>query len=365
MSQKEQDVVIQPNINQDINPESFPEFYKPLSRISTDIDFDKEGKQVSFIRVPHSRNDSAWGSIFIPIVVYKNGSGPTILLTGGIHGDEYEGPIALNLLTRTLKPEQIQGRVIILPAVNLPAIMNDSRLSPIDNLDLNRSFPGDREGSPTLAIAHYLDKVLLPLTDIVIDLHSGGKSLDFVPSIAMHKLSDRKQHNATFEALMAFGAPYGFIHSEVDGDGTFDTTAENKGDVFLFSELRGGGRVSIEGVQVARNGLRNILEHFEIACFPKLKAPHWNAKKTQMILDTSHSDCYVRALTEGIYEPFFELGQHVKKGKSIGRIHFIQNLKRKPVTIQAQHSGIIVAKRALGWVSPGDCLAVIGNEIKG
>ncbi len=365
MSDHKEDFIIQPQINQDINPDSLPEFYKPLSRISTDVDFEKDGKQVSFIRVPHSRNDSAWGSILIPIVVYKNGTGPTILLTGGIHGDEYEGPIALSLLTRTLKLEQVQGRVIILPAVNLPALMNDSRLSPIDNLDLNRSFPGNRDGSPTQAIAHYLDKILLPLTDIVVDLHSGGKSLDFVPSIAMHRLNDKKQYDDTYKALMAFGAPYGFIHSEVDGDGTFDTTAENKGDVFLFSELRGGGTVSVEGVQVARNGIRNILEHFEIAELPKIKAPHWNARQTQVILDTSHSDSYVRALTEGIFEPFFELGHEVKKGKSIGRIHFMQNMNKKPVTIQAQHSGIIVGKRAMGWVSQGDCLAVIGNEIKG
>lgn len=344
-------------------PESFPEFYSPRTRIATDIDFDKNGKQSGFLRVPHSRNDSAWGSILIPITVCKNGSGPTILLTGGVHGDEYEGPVALSSFARSIKAEQVEGRVIILPSTNLPAIMNDSRISPIDSLDLNRIFPGKMDGSPTMAIAHYIDKILLPLTDIVVDFHSGGKSLDFVPSVAMHRLDNKKQYNDTFAALQAFGAPYGFIHSEVDGDGTFDTAAESKGDVFLFTELRGGGRVSIEGVQVARNGIRNLLEHFEIAKLPRIKSPAFNAFRTQMILDTSHPDSYVRALSEGIFEPFFDLGSKVGKGKSIGKIHSVHNPSVRPLNIHAQHSGIIVCKRALGWVSPGDVLAVVGNEI--
>lgn len=345
------------------NPDELPEPYRPRTRITTDIDFDKNGKQSGFLRVPHSRNDSAWGSILIPIVVCKNGSGPTILFSGGVHGDEYEGPVALSSFARSLKAEQVQGRVIILPTTNLPAIMNDSRISPIDHLDLNRVFPGKMDGSPTLAIAHYLDKILLPLCDIVVDFHSGGKSLDFVPSVAMHRLDNKKQYDDTYGALKAFGAPYGFIHSEVDGDGTFDTAAESKGDVFLFTELRGGGTVSIEGVQVARNGIRNLLEHFEIAKLPRIKAPAWNAARTERILDTSHPDSYVRALSEGIFEPFFHLGQKVDKGKSIGRIHWVHDLGRRPVKIFAQHTGIIVCKRALGWVSSGDVLAVIGNEI--
>jgi N-alpha-acetyl-L-2,4-diaminobutyrate deacetylase len=63
--------------------------------ISTDIDFEKDGKQVSYLKVPHSRNDSAWGSVLIPITVIKNGVGPTVLLVGGVHGGEYEGPVAL------------------------------------------------------------------------------------------------------------------------------------------------------------------------------------------------------------------------------------------------------------------------------
>ena len=70
------------------------------SRIGTDIDFDKDGKQQSYLRVPISTNSSAYGTVPIPITAVKQGKGPTILITGGVHGDEYEGPIALSKLAR-------------------------------------------------------------------------------------------------------------------------------------------------------------------------------------------------------------------------------------------------------------------------
>ena len=66
--------------------------------------------QHGFLRLPYSRDDSAWGSVMIPIAVIRNGNGPTALLTGGNHGDEYEGPIALFDLARTLDAGKVSGR---------------------------------------------------------------------------------------------------------------------------------------------------------------------------------------------------------------------------------------------------------------
>ena len=72
------------------------------SRISNPIDFDKNGRQAGYLRAPLSRNTAGWGVVEIPIISIKNGKGPTVLLTGGIHGDEYEGPIAISRLARSL-----------------------------------------------------------------------------------------------------------------------------------------------------------------------------------------------------------------------------------------------------------------------
>ena len=112
---------------------------EPISRISADVDYDKRGKQSGYLRVPNSTNESAYGHIPIPIVVIKNGTGPTVFLSGGVHGDEYEGPVTLMKLARQLKASEVAGRLIILPATNLPAVlaMNSRRLigfSPMEAL---------------------------------------------------------------------------------------------------------------------------------------------------------------------------------------------------------------------------------------
>jgi len=88
--------------------------------ISATVDFEKDGVQHGFLRLPHSRDDSAWGSIMIPICVAKGGKGPTALLTGANHGEEYEGPVALMELAQTITAAGLNGRVIIIPAMSNP-----------------------------------------------------------------------------------------------------------------------------------------------------------------------------------------------------------------------------------------------------
>ncbi len=125
------------------------------SPVEPSVDFAADGVQHGFLRLPHSRDDSAWGSVMIPMAVIGNGEGPTALLTGGNHGDEYEGPIALFDLARALSPDQVRGRVIIVPAMNYPAFRAGTRTSPIDQGNLNRSFPGRPDGTVTEKIADY------------------------------------------------------------------------------------------------------------------------------------------------------------------------------------------------------------------
>ena len=93
------------------------------TRIRCFVDFEKDGKQISHLQLPHSSNVSAYGWIGIPICVIRNGSGPTVMLSAGNHGDEYEGQIILSHLIRELDPGRIQGCLIVLPAMNLPAAL--------------------------------------------------------------------------------------------------------------------------------------------------------------------------------------------------------------------------------------------------
>src|SRR5258707_9722004 len=188
------------------------------SRIFSEVDFDRDGKQSGFLRLPHSVHRSAYGWLPIPITCVKNGKGPTALLISGNHGDEYEGQVALMKLTRRLGAEMVAGRVIILSAANFPAVMAGQRTSPIDEGNLNRSFPGDPDGRPTAMIAHFIETVLLPMADFVVDLHSGGSSLTYIPSALVRNSSDPKRRARSIELVTAFGAPISLLLDNPQGE---------------------------------------------------------------------------------------------------------------------------------------------------
>ncbi len=184
--------------------------------ITATIPLDEDGEHHGFLRLPYSRDDSAWGSVMIPITVIKNGVGPSALLTGANHGDEYEGPIALMELAMSLKAGDIEGRVIIVPAMNYPAFRAGTRTSPIDRGNMNRSFPGSASGTVTEKIADFFTTVLLPEANVVLDFHSGGKTLDFVPFASAHVLENEDQQAACVAAVEAFNAPYSMMLLEID-----------------------------------------------------------------------------------------------------------------------------------------------------
>ncbi|WP_376767751.1 N(2)-acetyl-L-2,4-diaminobutanoate deacetylase DoeB [Mesorhizobium zhangyense] len=322
------------------------------SPITPTVDFDKPGVQHGFLRLPYSRDDSAWGSVMIPLTVVKNGSGPTALLTGGNHGDEYEGPIALFDLARTLDPKDVSGTVIIVPAMNYPAFRAGTRTSPIDKGNMNRSFPGRPDGTVTEKIADYFQRELLPRADIVLDFHSGGKTLDFVPFCAAHILPDKRQEEQAFAAVKAFSAPFSMRMLEIDAVGMYDTAAEEMGKIFVTTELGGGGTSRAETVRIAKRGTLNVLRHAGIVGGAVESQP------TQW-LDMPSGDCFSFAEDEGMIEPLVDLGEAVEAGQVVARIHPIGRTGQAPAEIKAKLSGILTARHFPGLVKPGDCAAVV------
>ena len=324
-------------------------------RIMTRIDFEAEGRQFGHLDVPHSSNESAWGALRVPIVVIRHGQGPTLLCTGGNHGDEYEGPIALMKLARALAPETIQGRLILLPALNLPAVLAGTRVSPIDQVNMNRAFPGDPRGTPTLMIADYLRRRILPLADVVVDLHSGGKTLCFVPFCGMHQLDDAAQMARTRDALLAFGAPLSLVIREFDVVGMLDTAVEELGKPFLFTELGGGGTATAATVGVAERGIRNLLCHFGLTDGPPEPAP-------TRLMHSPDASWFVIADDRGILEMLVDLGETVSAGAPLAQIHDVERPQQPQVLYRAGQSGMLIGRHAPGLIKPGDCLAVIATD---
>ena len=185
------------------------------SKISETIDYSKDGKHFGYLSIPHSTNDSGWGSLQMPIISIRNGEGPVAVFTGGNHGDEYEGPIALMKIARSLDNNNINGQIIIIPALNFPALMAGDRVSPIDGLNMNRAFPGKRDGSVTSMIADYLTTKIIPLADVFVDIHSGGKTMMFSPFATYQNVPNIGVNQKAKEAALGFRGSNLFRNSRV------------------------------------------------------------------------------------------------------------------------------------------------------
>ncbi len=326
------------------------------SPVTATVDLEADGVQHGFLKLPHSHDLSAWGSIMIPVTVVRNGAGPTALLTGGNHGDEYEGPIALLDLAMRSKPEKISGRVIIVPAMNYPAFRAGKRTSPIDGGNLNRVFPGRPDGTVTEKLADYFQRNLLPLADYVLDIHSGGKTLEFVPFAAAHAQDDQGRQRRCVAAMVAFNAPYSVVQREIDNVGMYDTAAEAMGKVFVSTELGGGGSASARTLAIAKRGVDNFLKHAGIL---KGSITH----RPSLRLDMPDERCLISSETTGLVEFLLDLGDPVEAGQVIARIHNIERTGCPAIDYRADIAGRLIGRHFPGLISVGDFLAALAVPV--
>jgi N-alpha-acetyl-L-2,4-diaminobutyrate deacetylase len=331
-------------------------------KVSATIDVDSDGKYFGYLGIPHSRNESGWGAVHLPIVSIKNGQGPTLVFTGGNHGDEYEGPIALMKLARALDPGEISGRVIVIPALNYPAVIAGTRVSPIDGVNMNRAFPGARGGTVSAMIAHYVQTKILPLADALLDIHSGGKTMMFSPLACYHQLPDRAVMEHAKAAMLAFGAPISLELVELDAEGMIDTAVEEMGKIFIGTELGGGGTTTTETVAIAETGIRNLLAHFGILDETPLTREARGLPPTRL-MHMPNSDCYVISEDGGIYEALLDLNSPIKEGDAVGQVHFPEKPERAPVVYQAKRPGTLIGRTHKALIEPGDFLALIAADM--
>lgn len=328
----------------------------------TSVDFQKPGKQQGFMQVPYSHNLGGWANVMIPITTVANGSGPTVLILGGNHGDEYQGQIAAMKLARELTPEMVTGRIILIPSLNFPAARAATRLSPLDGMNMNRAFPGNPEGNVTSQIAHFLTTILFPLSDVVIDIHSGGRSMEFVPCSHMHLVSDLEQRRKMLAAMLAWNTDFCFLYADIAGSGLLPVEAENQGKLVVTTELGGGECIPASVHRIAQSGLRNVLIH--VGALRGEEQTRASLGKAPTVLTQAlNREDYLLAPESGVFEVCVELGEHVQKGDTVGHIHHLERPDRQPDTIVAQSNGYLVTMRAPCLTQQGDCVAVIAKQV--
>ena len=332
-----------------------------MSTARTTIDFERSGKQIGFVDIPHSPHEDAWGATRIPLAVIQNGAGPTVILQAGNHGDEYEGPITLGELIRELDPKRVSGRIIFLPAINTPAVLAGRRTSPVDGLNLNRTFPGDPAGTITQQISAYVSDVIMPMGDAYVDLHSGGSSLNILPSAIIEPATDADLRRRNIAAALAFDAPLTVVIDNLGEPRTSTATAVRAGLVTIGTEMAGAGTVSLDALAICRRGVRNVLAHFGVL---ESDTPSPLARPEAILRIPGH-DGYVLATTDGVFEPFHALGTSVKAGQDAGRIHNLADPARGPEVVRYAADGIVYGRRQPGRVVMGNCCVTVAAPYDG
>ena len=327
------------------------------SRISCDIDLDKQGRQFGDLRLPFSDNHAPLGYYPIPIITLANGDGPTLLLCGGTHGDEYEGPAAIIDLVHTLELEKLRGRIVAIPACNASAFVDKARCSPLDGGNLNRAYPGDPNGGPTAMVAHFIEALLIPQCDAVIDFHAGGKaSIYSVLAMISHSKGDLYEKNLAL--AHAFAPDFIWVFDEARNGGSVNDAADRQGVPMFAAELYGGGRISAESFRRTREGLQRVMCQLNM-----LDGVEPITTDVKPLLISGADDGAVYAKRSAVFVPEVELDQRVNVGDYVGTLYSVMEPEREPQKLQSPVDGIVVSLVHRGLVERGERLVLFSSEI--
>jgi predicted deacylase len=328
--------------------------------VFSDIDWDKDGRQVGALFLPHSPDDDAWGVIPFRAASIRNGKGPVVVVSGGVHGDEYEGPMVIAALLRELQPADVQGQLILLPGFNAPAQRAGRRTSPIDQLNLNRVFPGDDFGAPTEQIARYVSDQIFSRADFYLDLHAGGRTLFIQPSahVVMSDEMDPAVVRANAQLAEVFGVGITVQTSNMGDYRTSAGYASKKGIPTLAAEMGMGGWVTGASVQATREATLRVLKHTGV--LPGVATVPGDPTRWTRI---SGPRAYVFAPFDGYFERHFALGDTISAGQLAGYMHQLSRPELAPEAVFFQSGGTLYAHGLLGHVRAGQNLAVVTEDV--
>jgi predicted deacylase len=279
--------------------------------------------------------------------------GPHLLVTGGVHGDEFEPMAAVRRLIDRIDPTALRGSVTLVPVVNEPAFGRGTRTAE-DGLDLARTCPGDPTGSVTQQIAHEVSG-LIRAADYYIDLHTGGTRLSLLPLVGyvLHPSGDvlDKQRRMA----RAFGLPivWGTDHRL---DGRTLSVARDAEVPAIYAEWHGAARCEPEGIEAYVTGCLNVMSELDmIDRLHVYREPDWMIEDDRS--GAGHLQRCHPAPIAGLFEAVVALGDRVEPGDPLGTIS--DTLGSTVERICTDQSGIVLCLHTFGRVNQGDSLAVI------
>ncbi len=236
-------------------------------------------------------------------VIRAKEDGPVVLLSGGLHGDEING---IEIVRRLIAGNHLSlnsGTIIAIPLMNVYGFIQNVRGVP-DGKDINRSFPGTKNGSLAKLVAYTIVNEVIPIIDYGIDFHTGGASRANYPQIRC--VFDQKDD---LELAKVFSPPV-ILHSGLI-DKSFRKAASKSGKQIIVYETGESMRLDEEGIHIAISGTQRFLHHMGM----RDSSP---APLTETTIYRKSS--WVRAKYAGLFNPKVKLGDTIRPRQIVGKI---------------------------------------------
>lgn len=287
---------------------------------------------------------------FLPLLLSRGvESGPVLLVSAGVHGDEYEGVRAIFEVFEKIEPAQLLGDFLTVPVANVPAFWSGTRNSPADGANLARVFPGNQAGTASEQIAFSFARFLLPRASFYLDLHSGGIRFR-MPSMVGYRSTDVQAR----AAAETFGASVIWGHPHVDPGRTV-SVANELGIPWLYTEARGAGRIHPEDLSMMKNGIVNLMHHLKM-----LPGEPKRSEITHRLRGDGNTDNGVKANKAGFLMTKVRILEEVVAGQLLGTLVDLFGVPLEEY--RAARNGVIGLIREFPVVQPGDSLFLIAER---
>lgn len=284
----------------------------------------------------------------VPVFVERaKDDGPVLLLMAGVHGDEINGIEIVRRIIKNKLHKPTSGTVICLPVFNIFGFLSLSRALP-DGRDLNRAFPGSKNGSLAGQFAYQFLNEIASNVDYVIDFHTGASQRNNAAQIRCVSIDP-----ISMELARVFNPPF-IVHSNTIHKSLREALVKRGKQVLLFE---GGKADSIEEgiIHEGVTGVKRILVHLGMKKFKEDVA----VKRKAVFLK---SDKWLRAGNSGLFLSHVENGQKVKKGELLGFISDpFGKTERK---LKSSDDGYIFCLNESPVVNKGDAIFHIGSTDK-
>jgi predicted deacylase len=279
--------------------------------------------------------------------------GPHLLITGGVHGDEFEPMVAIRRLARLLESAALRGRVTLAPVVNESAYRRRHRCGD-DGLDLARTCPGKQDGSITERTAYALSS-LIRSADYYIDLHSGGTTLSVFPLVGYMLHSDVQILETQRRMAQAFNLPIVWgTTSNLDCRSL--SVARDAGVPALYAEYHGSATCDPAGIEAYVEGCLNVMA--VLGMITRAAPP---SCVRHIVEDERENAGYMQIQNPtpcaGYFEPAVTLGESIQAGQPLGTVS--DPLGERIVPIHSTQNGLVLVLRTYPYVDAGESLAVI------